>query len=153
MQESQRPQLAAQSCCAGRSRFAVDRSLRMFLAASATHGSKGRRQRRRNNFPQAAPASAPPQEPHSPVRVRFGTPPVAIVPLDNSIPGAALSVDGSLQAWNGRAFITSSGTITAGAANGAGDAAVSRNAARLRLEHGEAGGRRERAGRRSPRTS
>jgi len=44
----------------------------------------------------------------------FATPPVAIVPLDNSIPGAALSVAGPLQAWNGRAYITGSGTITAG---------------------------------------
>ena len=44
----------------------------------------------------------------------FATPPVAIVPLDNSIPGAALSVAGPLQAWNGHAYITGSGTITAG---------------------------------------
>jgi hypothetical protein len=44
----------------------------------------------------------------------FATPPVAIVPLDKSIPGAALSVAGPLQAWNGRAYITGSGTITAG---------------------------------------
>jgi hypothetical protein len=39
---------------------------------------------------------------------------VAIVPIDKSIPGAALSVAGPLQAWNGRAYITGSGTITAG---------------------------------------
>jgi hypothetical protein len=39
---------------------------------------------------------------------------VAIVPLDKSIPGAALSVDGRLQAWNGRAYLTGSGTISAG---------------------------------------
>jgi hypothetical protein len=39
---------------------------------------------------------------------------LAIVPLDKSIPGAALSVAGSLQAWNGRAYITGGGTITAG---------------------------------------
>jgi len=44
----------------------------------------------------------------------FATPPVAIVPLDKSIPGAALEVAGPLQAWNGRAYITGSGTITAG---------------------------------------
>jgi hypothetical protein len=44
----------------------------------------------------------------------FTTPPVAIVPLDKSIAGAALSVAGPLQAWNGRAYITGSGTITAG---------------------------------------
>lgn len=45
----------------------------------------------------------------------FATPPVAIVALDPSVPGAALSVAGSMQAWNGRAFITGSGSITAGA--------------------------------------
>jgi hypothetical protein len=39
---------------------------------------------------------------------------VAIVPLDKAIPGAALSVDGQLQAWNGRAYLTGSGTISAG---------------------------------------
>jgi hypothetical protein len=39
---------------------------------------------------------------------------VAIVPLDKSIPGAALSVDGQMQAWRGRAYLTGSGTITAG---------------------------------------
>jgi len=44
----------------------------------------------------------------------LSTPPLAIVPLDKSIPGAAVSVAGSLQAWNGRAYITGSGTITAG---------------------------------------
>jgi hypothetical protein len=42
------------------------------------------------------------------------SPPVAIVPLDKSIPGAALSVAGPIQAFNGRAYITGSGTITAG---------------------------------------
>jgi hypothetical protein len=40
--------------------------------------------------------------------------PVAIVPLDQSIRGAALSVSGSMQALNGRAFITGNGSITAG---------------------------------------
>ena len=44
----------------------------------------------------------------------LSSPPLAIVPLDKAIPGAALSVAGSLQALNGRAFITGSGTITAG---------------------------------------
>jgi hypothetical protein len=39
---------------------------------------------------------------------------LAIVALDKSIPGAALSVDGPLLARNGRASITGSGTITAG---------------------------------------
>ena len=46
----------------------------------------------------------------------FSTPPVAIVPLDKSIPGAALTVEGAMQAWNGRAFLTGSGSISAGAA-------------------------------------
>jgi len=40
--------------------------------------------------------------------------PMAIVPIDKSIPGAALDVAGSLQARNGRAYLTSSGTVTAG---------------------------------------
>ncbi|MGA9063055.1 MAG: hypothetical protein WB341_15510 [Terracidiphilus sp.] len=44
----------------------------------------------------------------------LASPPLAIVPLDKSIPGAALSVAGPLQAFNGRAYITGSGTITAG---------------------------------------
>jgi hypothetical protein len=44
----------------------------------------------------------------------FNAPPVAIVPLDQTIRGAALSVSGSMQALNGRAFITGTGTITAG---------------------------------------
>jgi hypothetical protein len=52
----------------------------------------------------SAPAAAP----------AFNTPPIAIVPIDKSIPGAALSVAGSLQAWNGRAYLTSNGTVTAG---------------------------------------
>jgi hypothetical protein len=78
---------------------------------------------------QTAPAAAPPTSPATPgaadagtsqppavsgAAPSFATPPVAIVPLDNSIPGAALSVAGPLQAWNGRAYITGSGTITAG---------------------------------------
>lgn len=46
---------------------------------------------------------------------KFSTPPVAIVPVDKSIPGAALTVDGSMQTWSGRAFLTGSGSITAGA--------------------------------------
>jgi hypothetical protein len=39
---------------------------------------------------------------------------VAIVPLDKSISGSALSVDGQMQVWRGRAYLTGSGTITAG---------------------------------------
>jgi hypothetical protein len=46
----------------------------------------------------------------------FSTPPVAIVPLDKTIPGAAVDVAGSLQAWNGRAYLTGSGSISAGTA-------------------------------------
>lgn len=77
-----------------------------------------------------APSTAPSQTPPAPAAAAdagtsqppaasgaapsLATPPVAIVPLDISIPGAALSVEGPLQAWNGRAYITGSGTITAG---------------------------------------
>jgi hypothetical protein len=43
-----------------------------------------------------------------------GKSPVAIVPLDQAIRGAALSVAGSMQALNGRAFIAGNGSITAG---------------------------------------
>ncbi len=42
------------------------------------------------------------------------SPPLAIVPLDASVSGAAASVAGSMQAWNGRALITGNGEITAG---------------------------------------
>jgi hypothetical protein len=58
-----------------------------------------------------AQQAAPPDE-----APRFNTPPVAIVPLDKSIPGAALTVEGAMQAWNGRAYLTGSGDITAGTA-------------------------------------
>jgi hypothetical protein len=44
----------------------------------------------------------------------FTTPPVAIVPLDRAMPGAALEVVGPMQAWNGKAYLTGSGSITAG---------------------------------------
>lgn len=57
------------------------------------------------------PASAQPDQAPT-----FSTPPVAIVPVDKSIPGAALTVEGPMQAWNGRAYLTGSGSITAGAA-------------------------------------
>jgi hypothetical protein len=80
---------------------------------------------------QTAPSTPPTTQPPAPAQAMpiaggsppisadsaapsFASPPVAIVPLDNSIPGAALSVAGLLQAWNGRAYITGSGTITAG---------------------------------------
>ncbi len=39
--------------------------------------------------------------------------PIAIVPLDSRIPGSAAIVTGALQVMNGRAFITTSGTISA----------------------------------------
>jgi hypothetical protein len=82
---------------------------------------------------QAAPAAAPAQPatpastPPAPGRSAdassasssdapsFITPPVAIVPLDSKIKGAASLVTGALQVWNGRAYMTSSGSITAGA--------------------------------------
>ncbi len=57
-----------------------------------------------------APPSTPPDQPPA-----FSTPPVAIVPLDKAIPGAATDVAGPLQAWNGRAYLTGSGSISAGA--------------------------------------
>ena len=41
-------------------------------------------------------------------------PPVAIVPLDKTMPGAALEVAGPMQALNGKAYLTGSGSITAG---------------------------------------
>lgn len=63
----------------------------------------------------SAPDAAPPQPPAaSNAAPVLSSSPVAIVPLDKSIPGAALSVAGPMQAFNGRAYITSSGTITAG---------------------------------------
>ena len=40
--------------------------------------------------------------------------PIAIVPLDSKIPGAASEVTGGMQVFNGRAFIAANGTITAG---------------------------------------
>ncbi|HKN21514.1 MAG TPA: hypothetical protein VJX73_08860 [Terracidiphilus sp.] len=67
--------------------------------------------------PENAPAqTAPPRAAQPDQPPTFSTAPVAIVPLDKSIPGAAMSVDGSLQAWNGRAYLTGSGSISAGTA-------------------------------------
>jgi hypothetical protein len=40
--------------------------------------------------------------------------PIAIVPLDSGIPGSASIVTGALQVMNGRAFITTNGTISSG---------------------------------------
>src|ERR1700728_3921791 len=42
--------------------------------------------------------------------------PLAIVPLDSKSPGFAAEVTGGLQVYNGRAFIASSGAVTAGPA-------------------------------------
>lgn len=55
--------------------------------------------------PGAAQATQPPE---------LAGHPIAIIPVDKSVPGAALEVDGPLQALNGRAYLTSSGTVTAG---------------------------------------
>ncbi len=61
-----------------------------------------------------APASAPGEQVSPSQPPALNSPPIAIVPIDASVSGAALSVTGPLKAWNGRAFITSSGEITAG---------------------------------------
>jgi hypothetical protein len=55
--------------------------------------------------PAAAQATQPPALPGRPI---------AIIPIDKSVPGAALEVAGPLQDFNGRAYLTSSGTVTAG---------------------------------------
>ncbi len=63
----------------------------------------------------STPAPAPATDSASdaaPVIVR----PLAIVPLDSKIPGAAAEVTGALQVYNGRAFIANNGAITAGLA-------------------------------------
>jgi hypothetical protein len=84
--------------------------------------------------PQAAPADHPPaaaqvpdagqtpntgqtptaQAPPTPDTTAITPRPIAIVPLDGKIPGAAAEVTGGLQVSNGRAFIASNGTITSG---------------------------------------
>lgn len=82
--------------------------------------------------PGVTPASAPQNARTAPAaqntttqsdqRPTFTTPPVAIVPVDKAIPGAALEVDGPMQAWNGKAYLTGSGSITAG--NGTAEVAL-----------------------------
>jgi hypothetical protein len=67
----------------------------------------------------AAPSSPLPSQPAFPAQTpaqppNLTTPPIAIVPLDGSLPGAAISVGGAMQAWRGRAYITANGAITAG---------------------------------------
>ena len=104
----------------------------ILIAAAALHAQ---------TTPAAAPAKAPANAPAAPAATSpaatsgaattpaaqnttaqsaqapgFTTPPVAIVPLDKSIRGAALEVDGPIEAWNGRAYLTGSGSITAGTA-------------------------------------
>ena len=68
--------------------------------------------------PGNAPAeqNATPPAAQSAQAPTFSTPPVAIVPLDKSISGAALTVEGAMQAWNGHAYLTGGGSITAGTA-------------------------------------
>src|SRR5579863_4400834 len=61
---------------------------------------------------QATPTATAPAQPDR--SASFSTPPVAIVPLDKAMPGAALEVAGPMQAWNGKAYLTGSGSITAG---------------------------------------
>jgi hypothetical protein len=57
--------------------------------------------------PVTDPASTPDA---APAMVR----PLAIVPLDSKIPGAAAEVTGALQVYNGRAYIANNGAITSG---------------------------------------
>lgn len=68
------------------------------------------------------PVATPNSGPSAPGKTPLGrppsmsSPPIAIVALDSSIPGAAISAGGAIQAWKGRAFFTGNGAITAGAA-------------------------------------
>jgi hypothetical protein len=70
--------------------------------------------------PPAAPPIAQPAAPVDPASPSDAAPaivrPLAIVPLDTKLPGAAAEVTGALQVYNGRAFIASNGAITAGPA-------------------------------------
>jgi hypothetical protein len=61
------------------------------------------------NVPASSPAAAP-----APDAASVISHPLAIVPLDNKSPGFAAEVTGGLQVYNGRAFIASSGAVTAG---------------------------------------
>jgi len=65
--------------------------------------------------PSAPPPQSAPSASSTTGEPSFITPPIAIVPLDSKIKGAASLVTGALQVWNGRAYIASNGTITAGA--------------------------------------
>ncbi len=64
--------------------------------------------------PIAAPNQAPAVEAPAGRPPTLSSPPIAIVPVDSSLPGAAISVAGAMQAWNGRAYVTGNGTIIAG---------------------------------------
>ena len=64
--------------------------------------------------PPAAASPAMTDAPAANLPATMSAPPLAIVPLDSSVTGAASSVTGSMQAWNGRAFISNNGEITAG---------------------------------------
>ena len=65
--------------------------------------------------PQATPTGQEPAPaPQLPEGAAVAPRPIAIVPLDSKIPGAAAEVTGGLQVYNGRAFIAASGAITAG---------------------------------------
>jgi hypothetical protein len=65
--------------------------------------------------PAAPPSQNPAQPPPAPISPpSMSSPPIAIVPIDMSIPGSASAVAGPIQAWKGRAYVTSSAAITAG---------------------------------------
>jgi plastocyanin len=69
--------------------------------------------------PPVAPMPAPVQPPVTAPDLttqppNLASPPIAIVPLDMSVPGSASTVSGGMTAWKGRAYFTSSGAITAG---------------------------------------
>jgi hypothetical protein len=75
-----------------------------------------------NQTPAATQTPAPDaaQAPQSPAPqsregLAVASRPIAIVPLDTKIPGAAAEVTGGMQVLNGRAFIAANGTVTAGA--------------------------------------
>jgi hypothetical protein len=62
----------------------------------------------------AAQAPLTAQAPEAPPNAPGESRPIAIVPLDSKIPGAAAEVTGGLLVHNGRAFIASSAVITSG---------------------------------------
>lgn len=70
-----------------------------------------------------APQAPPPPPPQAPALFVDNTHtidtsprghPIAIVPLDKHLPGHAAEVTGSMQAFNGRAFITANASVTSG---------------------------------------